>query len=237
MTVFSTSARTDPQKDCHEPLSHKTPGGDQNHRHASQHLAHVDNLKPGRVVIYCRVSRWHQNLEKQAANVTCEFEKMGFDVVTVLVEVASADAEDRVKLELAAIKAKQAEAILVAASTDRFLRGFRLDGENRRITVSPNALDWERFLALVDGAKLATLRPPDMDWRKVRGFQTKQGEAGRPPGPMTKKRRRELKAPEAVKLRQDGLSLRKISRALSVPCSTVRDWIEDAQEFQTNQGG
>ncbi len=202
----------------------------------SQHIAHVDDLEPGqKVVALCRESvRCNKaHLDDQESNLR----RRGFDVIGVFKEVAPADAEDRTTSELAAIKAKEANAVLVAESTNRFVRGYcyrRGEGDKpRRIAVAPNVIEFERALALFHGAKLATLWHPDLSEKEVRKLQSSRGQrgnrGGRPAVPVSKKRWRELKAAEAVKLRLDGLSLRKISRALSVPCSTVRDWIEDAQ--------
>jgi DNA invertase Pin-like site-specific DNA recombinase len=206
---------------------------------ASNYIAHVDHLQPCRVVVLCRVSipcnKGH--LDDQDSNLSWEFERMGFDIVGVFKEVASGDAEDRITLELAALKAKELGAVLVAESTNRFVRSFCYKREDilrevekpRRIAISPNVMDFERFLDLVHGAKLATLWHPDLSEKEIRKLQSKRGQkghrGGRPAVPLTNKRRRELKASLAVKLRQDGLSWRQIGKALNVPWRTSKDWV------------
>jgi hypothetical protein len=190
------------------------------------------------VVAFCRESipSNKRHLDDQESNLTWELERMGFDVVGVFKVVALADAEDRIKLEIAALTAKEANAILVAESTNRFVRGFchkrealRGNDKPRRIAISPNVMDFGRFLDLVHGAKIATLWYPDLSEKEVRKRQSKRGQkghhGGRPLGPMTKKRRRELKSVEAVKLRQDGLSWRQIGKALKEPWRTTKDWV------------
>jgi len=200
---------------------------------ASEYIAHVDDLEPGqKVVVYCRVSilcnKGH--LDDQDSNLTWELERKDFDVVGIFKELASADAEDRITLELAALKAKEAKAVLVAESTDRYVRGFcckREADKPRRIAVPPNVIQFERFLALVHGTKIATLWHPDLSEKEVRKLQSNRGQKGHRGGrpPMTKKRRRELKAPVAVKLRQDGLSWRQIGNTLKEPWRTAKDWV------------
>jgi len=196
---------------------------------ASNYIAHVDNLEPGPIVAFCRESipRNEGHLDDQELNLR-SLERRGFNVIGVFKPLGSADAEDRVKLEIAAFKAKQAKAVLVAESTDRYVLGFRYGHHKPRRPVPPNVIEFERFLDLVHGAKIATLWHPDLSEKEVRRLQSNRGQkgnrGGRPAVPLTRKRRRELKAPVAVKLRQDGLSWRQIGKALNVPWRTSKDW-------------
>ena len=131
------------------------------------------------VIWNCRVSipcnKGH--LDDQDSNLTWELERKGFDVVGIYKEVASADAEDRTTLELAALNAKEAKTVLVSESTDRYVRGFcckREADKPRRIAVPPNVMQFERFLALVHGAKIATLWHPDLSEKEVRKLQSER---------------------------------------------------------------
>lgn len=199
---------------------------------ASQHIFHLSALKPGPVVLLCRESQRHQrqHLEHQEAELNLQLDRMGCEGIAVYKETASGWAEDRFKLELAAVRAKEAGAVLVAESTCRFIRGFRLKGTKKN--VPPSILEFHRLKTLVDGARLATLLHPDTPENEVRKYQTKRGQTwsgnrgGRPKVQMTNKQRRKLKMPKALALHEAGRSYREIGKSLGVAWSTIRDWIK-----------
>lgn len=206
----------------------------------SDYIEHITELKPGPVVLYLRVSGRGQreHLEHQEKNLMGHLTKRGFKVVTVVKEIVPGWAETRIGLERAAVIAKDEGAVVVAESGCRFLRSssFKRDKNGKRRinqNASPTIYEMKGLMGLVDGARLATLLPPDTHWTQVRGEQSKRGQAGtghkggrghRSPG-WTKKRR-ELTLAEVLELREDGLSLRKIGQWVRAPWSTIRDWTQ-----------
>ena len=202
---------------------------------ASQYIAHIENLDPGPVVLYVRVSRRHQDchLEDQQADLTRKSERRGHDVIGLFKETASGWADYRTMLQLAVLEADRAGAVVVAESVDRFIRHPEFNPKTNP-EVLPTVFDFERLMADAANVKLATLHHSDTPWKVVRGFQSKRGQAGsghrggRPirGGPGSKKRRRESKMPEALKHREAGMSYRKIGQQLNVAWSTIRDWIK-----------
>src|SRR5204863_2534724 len=111
----------------------------------------------------------------QLAKMTWHLEIMGFDVVAAFIEVVPANGNDedqfQIKLGLAAFKAKAAGAVLVARSTNRFIRSFGYHPKTNPDAL-PNVLEFDRFLDLLDGAKLATLWHPDLSEKQVRELES-----------------------------------------------------------------
>jgi hypothetical protein len=201
---------------------------------ASSFVTHVDAGEPGRVILYLRVSSPAQadRLTTQEENLRRQLENKGCSVVAVYREIGSGWAEDRTKLERAALRATEVGAVLAAESVCRFLRSFSYQEDRKAL---PNMFDMARLVDLVHGAKLATLLHPDTDWKLVRGHQSQQGQVasgcrgGRPRQnrPGYKKATRQLKLPEVMALYREGLSYRAIGRVAVLPWSTVRDWIKN----------
>lgn len=196
----------------------------------SKYIAHLVELKPGPVVLYVRESSHGQkhNLLGQEDLLSWEVERRGFAVVDLFREIVQGHAEHRISLERAIWKAKETGSIVVAESASRFIRSFKSP------YVWPTVFEFNGLMELADGVQLATLHHPDTHWQKERGLQSKRGQVasgrrgGRPAagGPGWKTRRRVSKLPEAMKLRQQGLGYRTISKALGVPWGTVRGWLQ-----------
>jgi hypothetical protein len=81
-------------------------------------------------------------------------------------------------LRAAIRRAKKEGAIIVAESTDRFIRSKAFHTKN-----NPGAQPTQdEFLMLqrkADGVQLATILPPDTPWREVRGHQSRRGQNGK----------------------------------------------------------
>jgi hypothetical protein len=124
--------------------------------------------------------------------------------------------------------AKKHNAIIVAVSTDRFVRNksFRRNG------TQPTVADFENLMALVGKVPLATLRRPDAPPEEVKGKATKRGlkasgrKPGRPPKkkPGDKKRRRGSVLTTVLPLIRKGVPIREIARRVDRPEGSIRRW-------------
>ena len=202
---------------------------------ASKFIRSIEEIEPGPVVLYVRVSRSQQKkrgtLARQRDDLEWESERRGFHVLAVFEETASGWADDRVRFECAAVAAEEAGAVLVADSTDRFIRSFAFKRDGK---AEPSVLEFRDLSACAGGVTMATKLDPDTPSKAVRGHQTRRGQAGtgkrggrpRRNGLGAKKRLRELKLEKAQALRAEGLSFRKIGEEIGVPWNTVRGWIE-----------
>jgi len=211
---------------------------------ASHYIAHIDDLPPGPVVLFLRVSTPGQerkgHLDHQESKLR-QLKDRGFDIIGVFRETGAGWAAVRVRFETAAAISKDGGATLVAESSGRFIRTYRYGervkearqrrGERKTVHLLPNVAEYEALLALVDGAALATLHHPNMPEAEVRGEESKRGQAatgnrgGRPKGKMSKKQRRELNMPKVVELRKSGLSFRAIGEKLGIAWSTTWAWM------------
>lgn len=207
---------------------------------ANEYISHIDDvLKPGdKVVLYCRVSgrcqAWRKNLDNQQACLEKVAKERGLPVVRCYRDMESGWKEEREKISKTAIDALKHDAAVLALSTDRFIRSdeYRSDSNPG---AQPSRQEFENLKRATQGATLVTVLPPHMHWRKVRGFQSKLGQkakgrkGGRPANTKAgdKKRRREQLKPDAIKLRKRGYTIRQISAELSVPKTTVQDWLSD----------
>jgi hypothetical protein len=203
----------------------------------SMHIRYAKELsreRPGQKAILCvRVSSKNQerndNRADQEANLRSEAEKLGFEVIDVLLLTKRGSDEERTRLELTVERARRIGAILLAESPDRFIRSWWFSVK-RNPSAQPTIVEWDRFLTLIGNVTLATIVHPDLGWRAIRGYQTNRGVAakgGKPsnPKPGAKKERRERLLHYARELRNERLSLRKIGAAIDVPWSTIRDWL------------
>lgn len=208
---------------------------------ASLYVHHLEELvkeKPRlEVVLVCRVSGREQHRRKhlrdQRASLRRNVEALGARVVREFSAVASGWDDDWLVVESAAAWARRHGAVLMAESTCRYLRN-REYSSTECPWVLPTRDEWEKFLAITRGVKLATLLHPDAHWKDVRSYQSKRGmiekesKRGRPrkrrPGELSE--RREALLPEVIKLRCKWLvSYRNIGAALNVPWRTVKDWL------------
>lgn len=163
---------------------------------------------------------------------------MGVNLVGFQERVASAklnNVRGFAGMILVADRARRMRAVIVAESSDRFLRHKDYTPAN---PILPTQDDWEQFVDAISypvPVLLATLCHPDEHGGKVRGFQTKRGtEArgaipGRPSVPKPghlKDRRIRMKA-KVRRLLEEGQSLRQIEEKTGIPFSTVRSWRRD----------
>jgi DNA invertase Pin-like site-specific DNA recombinase len=170
--------------------------------------------------------------------MTClkaELEKRGFTVIAVYEEIVPgwedmySERWGRLELERAIVRAKDAKAVLVAPSVDRFRRSWNPKWRKKQPQPPLNLFEIKRLLDEADGVQLATLIHPDTPPEQVRSEQTKRGQAGkasyggRPK--ETKKAKRLRLVPVARALWKKGCSYRRIGRRLKVHWSTVRDWL------------
>ncbi len=202
---------------------------------ASDYIAHIDDLEPGLVVPYGRVSRRQQQrkgkLNHQIADLTSELERRGHDVTDGFKETASGWADDRTTLQLAILEAERVGAVVMAESADRFIRHPEFNPKTNP-DILPTVYEFERLMIEAANVQLATLHHPDTHWKIVRSLQTKRGQrgsghrGGRPAERFPKKARRLVKKPKAIALRKQGFSYRRIGRDLGVAWSTIRNWTE-----------
>ena len=205
---------------------------------ASSYISKLGPQHAGRkVVLVCRVSRRHQsdrgNLKNQEANLRRAAESVGAIVVLVIRYVGSG--VNPWWVERAAMFAQQHGAILLAESTDRFIRP--LDYHSKRNPhAKPTRMDLDDLRFYAAGAPLVTLCEPNAELAEVRSLHSKRGQrskgrkGGRPrsrtPGYL--KQRRTALIDRVKRLRRRGRSLRAIARKTGVPFNTVHRWILSA---------
>jgi hypothetical protein len=209
---------------------------------ASRYIHHLEALVSQRpnlkVVLWVResgrVQEWRKNLRDQEVWLRREVEALGGTVVDVFPAVVSGWDNDRSAFKLAAETVGQHGAILVAESTDRFLRS-RSYSSSKNPSAQPNRTEWDAFLRDANGIEMATLLHPDTSWQAVRSHQTKRGIAaksakcGRPrkhPAGYFKDRRAELLERVLYFRHAWGCSYREIGAETRVPWRTVKDWLK-----------
>jgi len=208
---------------------------------ASQFVIHLKELvrsgAPLKVVLYLRVSSSSQkrtgSLRASQRRMMREMAALKMEVIAVFREIGSGWQTDLVQRAAAATYAKKHSAILVAESSDRFLRSVYYTKQNQ--AVLPSLVEWESFAHETQGVAVATLLDPDMPWNQVRSYQTERGiieknaKCGRPViiKPGDKKRRREKLLQRVLWLRFTwNCSYRFIEEETGVPPSTFRCWIK-----------
>ncbi len=123
---------------------------------------------------------------------------------------------------------------LLAESTDRFIRSGDYHPHNNP-HARPSKSDFIRLRRATLGVALVTLIHPDAAFREVRRHQTRRGQiakgktGGRPVRELAgyKKQRREELLPEALELKAQGTSIKKISKELGVAYMTACDWLKE----------
>jgi len=191
------------------------------------HGVHADD----KVLLCCRVSRRvqkrNQNLDDQESNLRRYAQSVG--AVVVGVERHVGPGWDPLWLASASRSARQHDAILLAESTSRFVRHAAYHSvEYPKAQARKTELDDLEYWT--SGMPLATIVHPSASPGEERSFQIKRGQdhkhrkGGRP---LTKKRRRERLKPKALEMKMQGMTIRKIAGTLSVPHSTVQDWLRD----------
>jgi hypothetical protein len=152
---------------------------------ASDFIAHLpDAVTAGvPVVLYVRVSSRTQgkkrNLFSQLRTSRRQLETLGLKVVAMFRDIASGwQWEDRPGLRNAIQLAKKGGAIVVAESTDRFIRSEAFHTKNNP-GAQPTQDEFRRLQRIADGVPLATILHPDTPWAEVRGHQSRRGQHGK----------------------------------------------------------
>lgn len=207
---------------------------------ASDYFAHFETLNATDVVLYCRVSscRQHQNsnLANQETSLNRELKRLGVTVHATYGCIESGwdndDWMDRATLAYAAAEAEKLGAVLVFESISRAIRSIWYH-PSRDKHAQPTKAEYEKFLRITKGAKLATIAHPDITPEAERGLQSRRGmtEKNKKGGrPRKQKRTRTLYPQEtknrAIELRQAGASHGEIANALNAPRSTVQSWVK-----------
>lgn len=199
-------------------------------------LRDIPNLRTLRVVLFCRVSLWKQkhcgNLNRQIAHAQAELRKLGVNVLAVFKEANTAKEfdEDHRTLAGAAYYAREHDAILVATTTDRYVRHVRFEPSKPHLL--PRVHEFEQLLAMTLGVTLATIEHPDATPSEVRSVRSRAGQIesgnnGRRPGKAGYKKRRRLKLqPQAKAMRREARTLGEIEAQLHVKRSTLQGWLD-----------
>ncbi len=210
--------------------------GDQSEVDASRFIAHLSTRKHKRIFLLARVSTSKQNVTKNARDqirwMRHEAELRGFEVVGHQRAVTNGSLrDDTIHFELAAKRARELGAVLVAESVDRFIRSPFYHPSEESDTMARLG-DFERLKTITGDLKLATFLKPDLHWTKVRGHQSKRGQTekgkkgGRPVIKRAgyKKQRRLKKKGGVVALKKAGHSLREIEQITGVSRATAGRW-------------
>jgi DNA invertase Pin-like site-specific DNA recombinase len=208
---------------------------------ASNYITQLDQYREKhpdmKVIFYGRVSSRTQGRKKNLKNqkIQLESEHINRNIPTLgyYREICSGRIidDDRWALVAAVREAKKHNAVIVAASTDRFLRNYFYESDHPEIL--PTEHEYEKLKKLTGNIPLLTLLDPDMDPLKVRGYQSKwgQGQKGKRGGrprerrPGYKKQIREEKLPDVLRLYRDGKSIGYIAKMMDLAWSTVKDWV------------
>ena len=216
---------------------------------ASEYLHHLDEYHKQhpniRAIIYCRVSIRLQedtthNLDTYEKLLRRELKKRKIPVaVRCYREICGGWIlnEDRLALVHAVEEAKNHKGrkrttVIIAASSDRFLRN--IDFTTEEPDIIPTEAEFEKLIELTCDVPLLTFLPPDMSPKKVRGYQIKWGQkakcnqGGRPrkKTPGYKKRIKEEKLPTLKQLYKEDKTPSHIAKRLNIPYTTISDWIK-----------
>lgn len=191
------------------------------------------------VVLYLRVSshkqNWKGNLDSQEKNLRELMDSMGIEVVAVFRAEAFGWDCDRRELEEACRVAKEHGAIVLAETTDRFVRPRSYHSEkNPDAQPTPNNIDDLRISA--QGVTLATHLHPDAPPAEVRAYQTRRGQrtkgrkGGRPKSrPGYKKEERMINLLKVRWMTIAGMSVREIAKCLGKHTTQIQRWKEMLQ--------
>jgi hypothetical protein len=193
------------------------------------------------VILYLRVSARSQdhngNLQNQYRVLRKKLRRRGIPFITCFREVGSGWVVDHTRGELrrAVRRARQYDnAVILAASSDRFLRNKFYNSQNNP-EVLPTQAEFEKLRKLTKGVPLVSLLHPDKSWKKVRGYYSKWGQKvkGNKGGRPAEKRtgwtidRREKFLPRVRRMLKKGKNITEISRKLSIARSTLDDWVKN----------
>lgn len=189
-----------------------------------------------KVVLFGRVSACMQNhkgnLNDQLVSLRRAVEKYKVPIVCEFKEIGSGWWHERERLQAAARRAFDERAVILAESTDRFIRSIYYDTK-KNPSAQPSSLEYEELLRVTTGVTLATMLHPDTPWKEVRSHQSKRGQqikgnsGGRPKvnKPGYKKQRRLEKLSQVLQLRINGASWEDINALTGVAKTTAADWV------------
>src|SRR5438094_5240014 len=122
----------------------------------SEFISGINNLKPGLVVLYVRVSANSQdeNLPHQINRLKTELEKRGFKVIAIYSETEPGWRDRRIGFERAIDNAQSAGAVVVAESVDRYRKSWVPDWNDRKRQRRLSVFDVKRLMAEADGVPL-----------------------------------------------------------------------------------
>ncbi len=210
-------------------------------------IRHIGTFPPG--TIYVPVSRVSDPDQKRDGNDTNQHAAFVTDVEAhggKLLEfckggyVGRADLDDPDYLDwLDAVSkfARENNAVLLAATRNRFIRHYTKDGRVERRPPEPCEL--KSLSRACRDTPMALLLEPESLPGKEHGFLTRLGQAqkenkgGRPKNSEPeskselgyKKKRREESEPEVWRLYRQGMGIRAIGRALKIDKRTVGRWV------------
>ncbi|HBG26945.1 MAG: hypothetical protein A2Y10_12350 [Planctomycetes bacterium GWF2_41_51] len=202
---------------------------------------YLQNHPNAHIIIYLREStpaqKW--NLQNQIKSLQKELAKYNNPIVAYYTEIFSGKSINGLRTDLLAAVDKTQElieqgkeAIIVAVSTDRFLRHLEWMPQYNR---QPTAKDFQKLQVLTRNVPLCTLIKPNEQQNGVGGITscyTKMGQdaknkkGGRPRknNQGYKKERRHKYLISVIELRKAGNSWRRIENITGVKKSTAVDW-------------
>lgn len=197
------------------------------------------------VIIYERVSAGEparrNNLTVQDIVLLGVVKKRHLPVIRVFREIGPGwvKHDDRLVLIEAIKLAKQQskKTIILALMANRFLRHEYYTPTTPYL---PDDTEWKIVKDWAGDIELITFLEPDMPESEVRsrhikwGLQTKNPRGGRPKSRKAgyKKRIKDKKSPQALKLYQQGIAIRGISKLIDAPESTIKDWVTKHDDEQ-----
>lgn len=197
------------------------------------------HCRPGdKFFVVARKSNKGHNLDSQfQANASAILAAGGIIVGSLKVSMASAAITDQERATDRTVRsrfewlcqltqvselARASGAIIIAESTDRFIRNRAYGPTKAMCTLQASESDLHDLQYAVDGVPLMTLLDPDATPAQVRSAQTNRGNPGRP---KRKKNRRASLQPQALAMHEQGLNQSTIARKLNVPRTTVQRWL------------
>jgi hypothetical protein len=222
----------DPGRRERELYSSGTPGL------AAKYVRHFPELMsrtpPGqvvRVVLFCRVSEWCQHRRghdaDQELDLKLKLARRFGDRVGVVgcVRCVGPGWQPGDGLAAAVSLARQnAPGTIVLAETPARLLRHRLYHSVKNPDVEPNEWQWRDVMAMAKGVILACMVGPGSSPAWIRRYEAERGMRRSQPG--AKKEARRVQAPQAKRLRDEGLSIRDIGLQLGRPYRTVGHWLQ-----------
>lgn len=197
---------------------------------ASYHFEHFkkSTYKGQKVILYCRVSAGDQedNLDGQELRLRRYLESFEVKIIGIFREVISGYVRNCGRLKTAAKEAKKTGAVILAESTDRFVRNIDYNSKTNP-NAQPTVEEFEYIKYITKDVILATALHPDLPWKKVRKYQTIRGQktkGGRHPKGWRKRRKKKFYK-TVIRMRKEGQSLGHISKKLKLTKSLVQYWI------------